>query len=118
MNTSEELLDEAREACDRFWFVQSLIEVERTTSTITVHLVIGPELYVQAYLSELSGRLSFALVDPSGRLYGRDRERGTWHRHPFDDPDRHEPTPEGMSSRPLLQFMAEVEEIVLENELI
>jgi hypothetical protein len=118
VNTVEELLDEAREAYSRFWFVQSLIEVECTASTVTVHLVIGPELYIQAYLSELSGRLSFALVDPSGRLYGRNRERGTWHRHPFGDPDQHEPTLEGMSPRPLLQFMAEVEEIVLENELI
>ena len=87
MNTVEELLDEAREAYSRFWFVQSLIKVECTASTVTVHLVIGPELYVQAYLSELSGRLSLALVDPSGRLYGRNRERGTWHQHPFDDPD-------------------------------
>ena len=87
MNTIEELLDEAREAYSRFWFVQSLIEAERTASTVTVHLVIGPELYIQAYLSELSGRLSLALVDPSGRLYGRNRERGTWHQHPFDDPD-------------------------------
>lgn len=118
MNTIEELLGEAHEACDRFWFVQSLIEVERTASTITVHLIIRPELYVQAYLSELSGRLSFALVDPSGRLYGQNRERGTWHRHPFGDPDRHEPTPEGISPQPLLQFMAEAEEILLENELI
>jgi len=118
VNTIEELLDEAREVYNRFWFVQSLIEVERTGSTVTLHLIIGPELYVQAYLSELSGRLSFALVDPSGRLYGRNRERGVWHRHPFDDPEQHEPTPEGMSPRPLLQFMAEVEEIILENELI
>jgi len=118
VNTVEELLDEAREAYSRFWFVQSFIEVERTASTITLHLVIGPELYVQAYLSELSGRLSLALVDPSGRLYGRNRERGAWHRHPFDNPDSHEPTPEELSPRPLLQFMAEVEEIVLENELI
>ena len=118
MNTVEELLNEAREAYSHFWFVQSLIEVERTGSTITVHFIIGPELYVQAYLSELSGRLSLALVDPSGRLYGRDRERGAWHKHPFDNPDWHEPTPEGMSSRPLLQFMVEVEEIALENELI
>jgi hypothetical protein len=118
VSTIEELLREARKAYERFWFVQSLIEVERTASTITVHLIIGPELYVQAYLSELSGRLSLALVDPSGRLYGRNRERGTWHQHPFDDPDLHEPTPEGMSPRPLLQFMAEVEAIVLENELI
>jgi len=118
VNTVKELLDEAREAYSRFWFVQYLIEVECTASTVTVHLVIGPELYVQAYLSELSGRLSLAFVDPSGRLYGRDRERGTWHQHPFDDPDRREPTPEGMSPRPLLQFMAEVEEILLKNELI
>ncbi len=41
-----------------------------------------------------------------------------WHLHPFDAPETHCPTPEGVSPRPPLQFLAEVEELLLENELI
>lgn len=118
MTTIEDLLSEAQEVLDRFWFVRSLVEIDRTDATVTLHLRIAPELVVQAYLSEISGRLSFALVDPSGRLYGWDRDRGLWHRHPYDDPGQHEPLPEAVSPRPLLQFMTRVEGILLENELI
>jgi hypothetical protein len=38
--------------------------------------------------------------------------------NPFEQPERHEPTPEGMSARPLTQFMEEVEEILIANDLI
>ena len=106
--------------------LNATIVVSKETARHLESLPLGPAdldgklraLLEAEYRSELSGRFSFALVDPPGRLYGRNRERGVWHRHPFDDPEQHEPTPEGMSPRPLLQFMAEVEEIILENELI
>jgi len=116
--TIDELLIESLEAKDRFWFVQNFIIVERTDSTVTLHFIVNSELFVQAFYSERGGRLSFALVGQSGRLYGRDREHGYWHRHPFGQTDIHEPTPEGMSSQPVNQFLTEVEELLIENELI
>ena len=82
------------------------------------YFTIAFDLFVQVFLSERSGRFSLVLVSPSGRLYGRDQEQGLWHRHPFGDADQHESTPEGMSSQPIIQFLTEVEEILVENELI
>jgi hypothetical protein len=75
-------------------------------------------MFVQLFYSRRSDRFSLALVGPTGRLYGRDRQHGQWHRHPFDDPTTHEPTPEGLSPQPIHQFLSEVEEILLDNELI
>jgi hypothetical protein len=116
--TIRDLILETEDTLDRFWFVHDIHIVEQTEATVTVHLTIGPDLFVQAFLSESSERVSFALVGQAGRLYGRDREHGTWHRHPFGLPERHELTPEGMSERPLIQFMAEVEEILVEHDLL
>lgn len=118
MLTKRDLILEAHDALDRFWFVRDTDIVEQTQATVTIHLTIGPELFVQAFLSESSQRLSLALIGSGGRLYGRDCEHGKWHRHPFGQPEQHELTPEGMSVRPLTQFMSEVEEIVVEHDLI
>ncbi len=72
----------------------------------------------QVFRSQRSGRFSFALIGTSGRLYGRDREHGIWHRHPFGQPNQHELTSEGMSPQPINQFLAEIEEILIGNDLI
>ena len=116
--TIRDLILEAHDTLDRFWFVRDINIVEQTQATVTVHLTIDADLFVQAFLSESSQRLSFALVGQSGRLYGRDREHGMWHRHPFGQPEQHEPTPEGVSVQPLTQFMAEVEKILVEHDLL
>ncbi|WP_129677295.1 hypothetical protein [Candidatus Chloroploca sp. Khr17] len=113
-----DLLVEAREAQEHFWFVRTLTVREQTNATITVHLSISTDLFVQIFLSERSGRWSMALIGPTGRLYGRDLEHGAWHRHPFGQPNVHEATPEGVSHRPVIQFMSEVEQLLVEHELI
>lgn len=118
METIDQLLQEASEALDQFWFVQSLDIVEHTDQTVTAQLVIDKELRVQAFLSQRSNRLSLALIGPAGRLYGRDRQQNEWHRHSFSQPDSHEATPEGVSRKPLLQFTAEVQEILVTQDLI
>ncbi len=116
--TIDKLLIESLEVKDRFWFVQDFITAERTDSTVTLRFIINSELSVQVFYSERSGRLSFALVGQSGRLYGRDKEHNYWHRHPFGQTGVHEPTPEGMSLQPINQFLSEVEEILIKNQLI
>ena len=118
METVERLLMEAAIAAERFWFIRSWQVTDRTKSTATVRFGIDAGFFVQVFLSERSSRLSLALIGASGRLYGRDFERGGWHRHPFGSQDVHEATHEGMSSQPVLQFMAEVEDILLSNDLL
>jgi hypothetical protein len=115
--TIDELIIEAYSAKDRFWFIDDL-QMERTDSTIRLRFSIGPKLFIQVFFSERSGRFSLALIDSSMRLYGRDREHGLWHRHPFEDPSIHEPTPEGMSPHPIIQFITEVEELLLDKHVL
>lgn len=118
METIEQLLIESNAVAERFWFIRQWQVTDRTDGTVTAHFEIGAGLFVQAFLSQRSGRLSLALIGPSGRLFGRDRERGIWRRHPFGSQDVHEATPQGMSSRPVMEFMAEVEDILLSNDLL
>ncbi len=118
MPTIEQLILEAVAVSDTFWFVRSLLIVDRTDRTITIHLQINDSLFIQVFLSLRSNRLSFALVGVVGRLYGCDYEQDTWHYHPFGKTDLHEPLPDGMSLRPLLQFVAAVEELLLAHDLL
>ncbi len=100
------------------WFIRRISNLDITDDALRARLEIGEGLFVQIFLSERSGRFSMALIQGNQRLYGRDREYGTWHRHPFHDPSTHELTPEGVSPRPLQQFIAEVEEILLKHGLV
>ena len=116
--TIDDLLVEAQGALHQIWFVRGLTVADRTHATVTTRLFQVSDFFVQVFLGERSGRFSLALIGPTGRLYGRDREHGIWHRHPFEQPRDHEPTPEGMSSRPIEQFLTEIEQILLDNDLI
>jgi primosomal replication protein N len=54
--TIDALISEARDAHDRFWFVRDLNIVEQTNATVTLHLTIGSDLFVQVFLSQNSQR--------------------------------------------------------------
>lgn len=118
MMTIVELYQQTQMAYENYWFLQNIIVYDRTESTITLHLIIKNDLYVQIFLSERSQRLSFALIGPSGRLYGLDCEHGYWHRHPFGAIEKHIPISEGLSIQPVMQFLSEVEDILIESDLI
>jgi hypothetical protein len=46
MDSIAEFCQAAAEALDRIWFIQSLKEVERTDSTLSLRLHIRPGLFV------------------------------------------------------------------------
>ncbi len=118
MHSTVDLRLEAQNALERVWFVQSLEEIERTDLTLSLRLHIRPDLFVQAFLGELSGSLYLALIEGGQRIFGIDREGGEWHLHPYDAPDKHEPLPEGPEPRPLLKFLARIEDLLLEHGLL
>ncbi len=114
----QDLEAEAREALDRLWFIRHLEVTARTDLTFAVRLYIRDDLFVQAFLGERSEALYFALVEGHQRIYGLDREGGSWHRHPFDAPDDHEPLTESPGPRPLLVFLGQVEELLMKHSLL
>jgi hypothetical protein len=114
----EELRSEALEAVEKTWFIHSLLVVDQTDQTISLRLVIRSNLFVQAYLGELSGSLYFALIEKNQRIFGIDRVFGNWHIHPYGSPFEHKPLDEGLEPKPLFTFLARVEKILLENDLL
>mgnify|MGYP003380877302 CR=1 FL=1 len=59
-----------------------------------------------------------ALIEGERRLFGIDRESGEWHLHPYGAVERHEPLPQGLEPKPLLEFLARVEDLLLEHDLL
>ena len=117
MYRADDLFAEAQEALDKLWFLQGLQEVERTDRTISLRLYIRQDVFIQAFLGEITGSLYFALIEGSRRIFGIDREGGEWHIHPFESPYEHRPFPEGLDPRPLLKFLTWVERLLLEHDL-
>lgn len=116
-----ELLDlrqEAQEALDTVWFLRSLEEVDRTDITLSLRLHIRPSLFVHIFYGTQSNALYMALIEGGRRVYGVDLDRHGWHMHPQGAVERHDPLPEGLTPRPILTFLARVEDILLQNEMI
>lgn len=113
-----DLQNEAQEALERLWFIQSVEISERTDITVALRLHIRQGLFVHVFYGERSGSLYFALIEEQRRIFGIDKEQKRWHIHPFSTPDQHVPLTEGLEPRPLLTFLARVEELLLLHNLI
>ena len=113
-----ELWQEAREALETVWFINSLEETERTDITLSFRLIIREDLFVQVFSGEKSKSLYMALIEGRRRIYGIDREGNEWHVHPFEDADRHEPLAPGLGPKPLLTFLARIEELLVKAALL
>jgi hypothetical protein len=118
VRSTTDLRQEAQEALDRTWFVQRLEETERTDLTLSLRLHIRAGLYVQVFWGERSGSLYLALIEGERRIFGIDRETGECHLHPYDAPNKHVLLPEGLEPKPLLRFLARVEDFLLEHDLL
>jgi len=113
-----DLVSEAQEALDSVWFVQRLEEIERTDITLSLRLYVRPDLFVQVFLGEQSGSLYLALIESGRRIFGIDRETGEWHLHPYDAPTEHKVLLKGLEPKPLLKFLAQIENLLLEYHLL
>jgi len=117
-NRLSELWGEAQEAFETVWFVSSLEDMEQTDITISFRLMIREDLYVQVFYGEKSNNLYMALIEGRRRIYGVDREGNEWRLHPFEKADCHEPLTQGLEPKPLLTFLARIEELLVKNDLI
>jgi len=98
--------------------VQSLEVDERTDYTLSVRLHIRPGLFVHAFVGEMTDSLYFVLIEGNQRIFGIDHESGYWHLHPFKEPHKHVPFVEGLGPKPLLTFISQVEQVLVENNLV
>lgn len=118
MNYLHELREEAEEAVEKAWFVQSLEEIERTDITLSLRLIIRHDLFIQLFFGEKSQSLYMALIEGKQRLFGIDREGGVWHMHPYEAVERHEAMEKGLEPKPIMTFLARIEQLLMEHDLL
>lgn len=90
----------------------------KTKNSVKARLDINESITVQCYFNQKSATTNFVMIGWSRRLYGRDSVGGTWHRHPFEDPDSHDDSAAGALPVEPEQFLDEVFEILIREGLI
>ena len=86
--------------------------------TVKMWINITPELKVQLYHNEKTDTTNFSLLLHDARIYGRNKRKGAWHRHPIERPLEHDVSSEGAKSVTIAQFLEEVDKILIEKKLI
>lgn len=81
-------------------------------------MTIRDGLFVQLFFGEKSQSLYMALIEGRQRLFGIDREDGVWHMHPYEAVERHETMDKGLEPKPLMTFLARVEHLLMEHDLL
>ena len=90
----------------------------KTDNAVKARIQISDNIYVQFYFHQISGTTNYVLVGWNNRLYGRDCIGGSWHRHPFENPQTHDITDEGTKTVTPEEFLDEVVELLLKEELL
>ena len=70
------------------------------------------------YANLETGTQNLVLVLGKERIYGRDCVGGQWHRHPYENPDDHDFGEEGVRVVTIAEFLAEVQEILEQGQLL
>jgi hypothetical protein len=92
--------------------------VAKTKNAMKIKLNISESIAVQCNYNQTSKTTNFVLIGGFRRLYWRDSVGGAWHRHPFENPDAYDTSWEGSQKVTPEQFLQEVFEILLREELI
>ena len=88
-----------------------VFEIDRTAHTINLRIIVDQDIFIQIYANARKVKLNLALTLYGDRIYGHDKEGGTYHLHPFDTPAEHLITEKEKSIREfVLESMIYLEE--------
>ncbi len=98
-------------------YIQRVQILDRSQNLLKARLYISEELFIQIYRNERFDTTSLVLIYNSERIYARDQLGDNWHRHPSDNPDQHDTSPEGRRAIELSEFLDEIETILIKLDL-
>lgn len=102
----------------KFFFIQSVQTLLKTIHTIKMRLYVTEECFIQIYYNIQKNRTNYVVILGGKRIYGRDCYKGVWHRHPEENPEGHDFSPEGSIKVKLEEFLFETQEILLRKEIL
>lgn len=109
---------DVRQVAAQWAFIQSIVTVDRSDYAVKLRLHVDTECFIQIYANVQKELFSFTLVLNRERIYGSDCEGGIWHRHPYHTPDNHDFSAEGSQAVTLAHFLAEVQQILQDEEIL
>ncbi len=114
----DELMREIRAIAESYALIRAIADLDRTDNALRLRLIIDETMFIQVYTNSKKNKSNFALISLGQRIFGRDNEGGTWHKHPFASPESHEFEGDAGRSVTLTQFVMEVEELLLKESLL
>jgi hypothetical protein len=113
-------LFEARvyDVASHFSFIRRVVTLDKTANTIKLRLHITTGCFIQIYTNVQKELVNYVLILDRSRIYGRDCDGGTWHRHPYENPAAHDFSPEGTEETSLEEFLIEVQQILQREGLL
>ncbi len=116
--TADDFETYVRETAAEWAFIRWITTVDKADHAVKMRLHIATECFIQVYANVQKVLMSFTLVLNHHRVYGRDCEGGSWHRHPHNAPDTHDLTPAGARAVSLQQFLAEAQQILQDEGVL
>lgn len=110
--TTDDFEREVQAVAAHLAFIRRVVTLDKADHAVKMRLHIDHECFVQVYTNIGKGLISFTLIMNRIRIYGRDCEGGSWHRHPYHAPKTHDISVEGRQVVSLAQFLAEVYQIL------
>jgi len=65
------------------------LHIDYTDTTLISRIGISLEIFIQVYVNIKKAKLNLALVVAGERIYGIDKEGGSYHEHPYQNPALH-----------------------------
>jgi hypothetical protein len=114
----DDLMQEAQTIAESYGFIRAIADLDRTDNALRFRLVIDETMFIQVYANSKKDKLNFALISLGQRIFGRDSEGGSWHKHPFASPESHELEGDAGKAVTLTELVMEVEELLLKEFLL
>ncbi len=110
--TVKQLLAALHREHTRRAYIQRVQILDHSQNLLKARLYISEELFVQVYRNNRFNTTNLALIYRNERIYARDQLGDNWHRHPNDNPNQHDTSPEGRRAIKLTEFLDEIETIL------
>lgn len=89
--TTDDLLRRLAAACQSSALVESYAVEASDEDTLSVRVFLSDKTLIHVFYNLATGKVAFAWIRESRRLYGKDNTKMGWHMHPFDAPESHQP---------------------------
>lgn len=100
-------------------FIESTEIVNRGLHTVKIRLRIKSNLFIDVFYNDKKRVISFSLILSDERIFGRNNmgPRG-WHKHPLVNPKEHDFSKDGKREITILEFLDEIENILVQKKLL